>query len=158
MKKHVLLIAIMGLILALAACSGDDKSSDDETVKWVDVKLTIDPENPKPNEPVIFKAKVTYGDEVITDADNVSFEIWRAKDEKHQKIEIKEAANGVYQLEKSFDVEGTYYVIAHVTAERMHNMPKKEFVIGTPSEPEKGKAESELMDMEDDETTGTGVN
>ena len=36
-------------------------------------------------------------------------------------------------------MEGTYYIYAHVTAEKMHNMPKKEFVIGQPSEPEGGR-------------------
>ena len=59
-----------------------------------------------------------------------------SKADKHEKVEIKHTENGIYRLEKSFPQEGTYYIISHVTARDMHNMPKKEFTIGTPSEPE----------------------
>jgi hypothetical protein len=148
MKKLALLFGFMFLILVLTACSGSDPK-DEEELKWIDVKLTIEPENPKPNEPVFLKAKVTYGDKVITDANEVKFEIWRAHDEEHQEKVIKEATDGVYQLEKSFDREGTYYMIGHVTAEGMHNMPKLEFVVGSPSEPETGKTKSNVMKPED---------
>ena len=96
------------------------------------------------NEPVTFAAKVMYGDKEVTDPDEVEFEIWRANDENHEKIQIEHAGNGVYELKKSFSVEGTYYVYAHVTAERMHSMPKKEFVIGQPSEPEDEGASTEM--------------
>ena len=54
----------------------------------------------------------------------------------------------MYALEKSFSIEGTYYIYAHVTAENMHNMPKKEFVIGQPSEPEGKGASTEMENGE----------
>ena len=75
----------------------------------------------------------------MEDADKVTFEIWRSKDEKHEKIDVTHAEDGIYRLEKSFQQEGTYYIISHVTARDMHNMPKKEFIIGTASEPEDPK-------------------
>jgi hypothetical protein len=76
----------------------------------------------------------------------VKFEIWRAHDENHEKVEIKHAENGIYRLERTFEQEGTYYIISHVTARDMHNMPKKEFVIGTPSEPEEPKDSEDSME------------
>lgn len=146
MKKLFALLGILLIVFGLSACTGDEDSHDEDSMKWVDVKVTIEPEQPQANEPVMFQAAVTYGDEVVTDAREVTFEIWRANDEKHEEFEVEKATDGVYQLEKAFEREGTYYVIAHVTAESMHNMPKKEFVVGTPSEPEDKNTKSQFMD------------
>jgi hypothetical protein len=143
MKKSflLLLVSLLGILL-LTACGQDEEV----VPQFTDVKLSVNPEKGAVNEPVTIEAKVTYGDEEVTDADEVLFEIWRAHDEEHEKLEIKHAENGVYRLETSFDREGTYYVISHVTARDMHNMPKTEFVIGEPSEPEDESSSSE-MDM-----------
>ncbi len=146
------LILLVGFLFALVACSGSEESNDEhneDSMKWVDVNLTISPEKPQANEPVLFKAAVTYGDEIVTDAKEVSFEIWRANDENHEEVAVEKATDGAYQLEKNFERDGTYYVIAHVTAKSMHNMPKKEFVIGTPSEPEKKDEKSQYMEEHD---------
>jgi len=64
------------------------------------------------------------------------------------EFEPKNKGNGVYVLERGFSIEGTYYIYAHVTAEKMHNMPKKEFVIGQPSEPEGEGASTEMENGE----------
>ncbi|WP_428908397.1 FixH family protein [Niallia sp. Krafla_26] len=121
----------------LAACSQPKEVANEETMPaFLDVQLTVDLQNGQKNEPVLFQAKVTYGEKPVTGADEVVFEIWRAQDDNHEKIEIEHKENGIYELEKSFDEEGTYYIIAHVTAENMHNMPKEEFVIGQASVPE----------------------
>ncbi|WP_147534908.1 FixH family protein [Bacillus marasmi] len=149
MKKLLLLIAMMLFAVTLTACAGEDEQPEDE-LKWVEVDVEIEPEKPMPNEPVTFKAVVTYGDEVVTDARDMTFEIWRSQDEKHEEYEVEKATDGAYQLEKTFDREGTYYVIAHVTAESMHNMPRKEFVIGTPSEPEDKNSKSQFMENNSD--------
>lgn len=149
MKKLLLMLAMMFFVVALTACAGDEEASEDE-LKWVEVDVKVEPEQPMPNEPVSFKAVVTYGEDVVTDAREVTFEIWRSQDETHEEIEVKEAIDGAYQLEKTFEREGTYYVIAHVTAESMHNMPRKEFVVGTPSEPEEKNSKSQFMDNNDD--------
>ncbi len=142
MKKSFLFF-IFVFIIVLSACS---QKSKDEEPKFLDVQLTINPEKAEVNEPVTFEAKVTYGEEEVTDADDVKFEIWRANDENHEKIIVEHAENGIYRLEKSFAEEGTYYIYSHVTARNMHNMPKKEFTIGHPSEPE---GDSSSMEMEE---------
>lgn len=150
MRKSLLmlLVTLLGVVL-LTACGQEEEV----VPQFTDVKLTVTPEKGTPNEPVIIEAKVTYGDEEVTDADEVLFEIWRAHDEEHEKIEIEHAENGIYRLEKTFEQEGTYYVISHVTAREMHNMPKKEFVIGEASEPEDDTSSSHMdMDEEQEES------
>lgn len=149
-KNQIRLLAMFLFVMVLAACS--DKETEP---KLVDVDLSVSPEQAEVGEMVTIEAKVTYGDEVVTDADEVSFEIWRAHDEDHEKIEIEHAGEGNYRLERTFEQEGTYYVISHVTARDMHNMPKKEFVIGEPSEPEESPSSSH-MDHEDSEEDHSG--
>jgi hypothetical protein len=134
MRKIVLmLITILSLSVAISCSNEQEKTSD--MPKMVDVNLSVKPNPGAVNTPILFEAKVTQGKEKINDAE-VTFEIWRSKDPKHEKIALKHAENGVYRLEKTFKQEGTYYIISHVTARDMHNMPMKEFIIGTPSEKE----------------------
>lgn len=153
MKKILFLLFIIVSVLSLSACNNNDDKADEaeKLPEFVEVTLTVSPEKGNANEPITFEAKVTQGDENVEDADKVTFEIWRAKDEKHEKMEVKHAENGIYRLEKSFAQEGTYYIISHVSARDMHNMPKKEFIVGTASEPEdpnESKDSMEGMDME----------
>ena len=143
MKKIMLFCTAL---IFLAGCGKEE-----EIPKMLNVDLAVDPIQGKVNEPVKFQAKVTYGDEVVTDADDVSFEIWLANSDDHDKIAVKHKGNGIYELEKAFDEEGTYYVYAHVTARDMHNMPKKEFVIGKPSTPEQNGGKKEMDEMNDEE-------
>jgi hypothetical protein len=145
MKKGLLVTVFTVLIMSLTACVQEEE----EAPQFLDVKLSITPEHAEKGETVLFEAKVTYGEENVTDADEVAFEIWRSNDENHEKIEVEHKENGVYSLEKTFDVDGTYYVYAHVTARSMHNMPKKEFVVGTASDKEEGSSSS-MMDEEED--------
>ncbi|EIJ78520.1 hypothetical protein PB1_13219 [Bacillus methanolicus PB1] len=155
MKKAVLIFSIVFAFI-LAGCSNNNQKKTEEEPQFLDVKLSVNPEKANVNEPVTFEAKVTYGDEEVTDADDVKFEIWRAHDKNHEKIEVKHAENGIYRLEKSFDREGTYYIVSHVTARNMHNMPKAEFVVGRPSEPEEDSNHS--MEMEHGTENGESHN
>ncbi len=136
MKKNQLLTIFILLMLTIVAACSQQKEKIVETPQILDVQLAVNPVQGKMNEVITFEAKVMYGDKEVSDPDEVTFEIWRAHDDKHEKIEPKNKGNGVFALEKSFSIEGTYYIYAHVTAENMHHMPKKEFVIGQPSEPE----------------------
>lgn len=150
MKKFKILSLLFLALLIVSACGNkeDQDQADTELPEFVEVKLTVTPEHGQANEPIVFEAKVTQGEENVEDADEVKFEIWRAKDENHEKVTVKHAEDGIYRLEKSFSQEGTYYIISHVTARDMHNMPKKEFVIGTASEPEDPNESKDSMDME----------
>jgi len=144
-RKSLLSIIAIICLLILVSCSNKTKDSLG-TPKMLEVNLSVNPEKAEPNQPVVFEAKVTQGKENVNDADEVVFEIWRSNDKQHQEIKINHPKNGVYRLEKSFSQEGTYYIISHVTARDMHNMPKKEFTVGTPSEPEDQNTNASTMD------------
>ncbi|WP_226676862.1 FixH family protein [Mesobacillus jeotgali] len=145
-----LLVTLMAVLLGLltTACAQQEV---EEEPQFLEVELTANPEKAQLNEEVTFEAKVSYGTEEVKDADEVKFEIWRSQAEEHEKIVVEHDENGIYRLKKTFGEEGTYYIIAHVTARSMHNMPKIEFVIGSPSEPEESGDSSE-MDMDEHDT------
>ncbi|KAF0816206.1 MULTISPECIES: FixH family protein [unclassified Cytobacillus] len=149
MKKLLNIWLPLMLMVTLAACSNGNQTTEEEP-QFLDVELSINPEKAEANEPVVFEAKVTYGEEEVTDADEVKFEIWRANATEHEKVLVEHAGHGIYRLKKTFEEEGTYYIYSHVTARRMHNMPKKEFVIGQPSAPEK-ESGSQEEDMDDND-------
>ncbi|RFU61737.1 FixH family protein [Bacillus sp. V59.32b] len=138
-KLFVLTIAVFAF---LGGCSNSEEK--DEVPKMLEVDLSIEPGKAEAGETVLFEAEVMYGKEKVTDADEVTFEIWRSQSENHEKFEVTNAKNGDYRLEKSFSEEGTYYVYAHVSAKRTHSMPKKEFVIGKPSAPEEKSGSNQM--------------
>jgi hypothetical protein len=154
--KKIMYIFITVLFLSLTAACGNQHEGHVDQPQMLDVDLSINPEKGQINEPIKFKAKVTQGKEKVNDADEVIFEIWRSKDNTHEKVEIKNSKDGVYSLEKTFQQEGTYYIISHVTARDMHNMPKKEFVIGTPSEPEDANTKNSMDGMNMDQKQSEG--
>jgi len=85
--------------------------------------------NNKPWIGVQINEKVTQGDEKVEDAKKVEFELWKSDQESHEKVLGKHQGNGVYSISQTFQEDGEYTVIAHVTARDMHNMPKKEFSV-----------------------------
>jgi uncharacterized lipoprotein NlpE involved in copper resistance len=156
MKKGIVmkkLVVGMLIILSLLAGCGSKQDTTNDEIDFLEVDLTINPEKAKLGEEVTFSAKVTYGDEAVEDADEVKFEVWRSQSENHEEIVVKHKENGVYELKKSFSEEGTYYVYAHVTARGMHNMPKKEFVIGQPSEPETEDGSHSMKEQHSDKAS-----
>src|SRR5699024_8322134 len=76
-------------------------------------------------------AEVTYGDEIVTDADEVEYEIWE-KGEKDDSyfLEADNHEDGTYTAETTFDKDGIYHVQVHVTARDMHTMPEQEVTVG----------------------------
>lgn len=146
--KKLLGMLLIG-VLIVVGCS--EESIEPE---FLDVKLTVNPEKADLQDKVTFKAEVTYGGKPVKDADEVKFEVWRSKSEHHEKVVVEHTEDGIYKLDKSFAEEGTYYIYAHVTAEGMHSMPKEEFVIGEPSEPEtndsSGKDKMNMEEHQDD--------
>ncbi|MEH7416689.1 FixH family protein [Neobacillus drentensis] len=149
MKKLILLL-IACLSLSVAVSCSNDQEKTGNMPEMVDVNLSVKPNPGEPNKPLIFEARVTQGKEKINDAE-VTFEIWRSKAANHEKITVKHTEDGVYRLEKTFQQEGTYYIISHVTARDMHNMPMKEFTVGKPSEKEDSTTDHTMdsMNMDD---------
>lgn len=150
MKRLLVVLLAAWIWLIMTGCSQQEV---EEEPQFLEVELTANPEKAEINEEITFEAKITYGTEKVEDADEVKFEIWRSQAEEHEKIVVEHDQNGIYRLKKSFEEEGTYYIISHVTARRMHNMPKIEFIVGSPSEPEEeGKSSEMKMDDQDSES------
>ncbi|WP_054949251.1 FixH family protein [Numidum massiliense] len=146
MKKIVALFAVCLLVATGCAAGTDDQAGsaddhasdahadtgqDDSTPTALDpIEVAIDlPEKVAKGKATTIKATVTQAEEKVTDADEVLFEVWRDGEDKHDKIEGKHTGDGVYAIDKTFEEKGTYYVIAHVTARGMHNMPKQPFTV-----------------------------
>ncbi|WP_338751245.1 FixH family protein [Bacillus sp. FJAT-52991] len=131
--KKLLVFLLCSLFLVVTGCSQEEKKvenkSKSEAIAPLEVKIQM-PETVKANENVKIEAVVTQGEEQVEDADKVEFEVWKADAKDHEMIEAKHQGDGVYSIEKGFPEEGNYSVIAHVTARDLHNMPKKEFVVG----------------------------
>lgn len=124
MKRLIFLI--LSTVLVFVGCS--NKTTDDSEVpELIEVAIETTPAKLTVNEAIRIEAKVTQGKEVVKDADEMKFEIWKdgQADDRHEKISGKlDKEKGVYYAEKVFDEAGKYNVIAHVTARDMHNMPK----------------------------------
>lgn len=151
--KRVLFI-LLAVIAIMGGC-GKENTHEEEIPKLLEVELSLTPDKSEVNESITFQALVSQGDEEVTDADEVKFEIWRSKDEHHEMTVAKHSKDGIYEVEKLFDQEGTYYVYAHVTARGMHSMPKKEFIVGQPSDPEDGSS-SQMKNMKEHDDSSDG--
>lgn len=134
--KWLLTLLFAMAILTMTACGNAQKeqpeTKNDAPPEPIDVQIAIKPESLNPGDTVTIEAKVTQGEEPVEDADEVEFELWRDgdADDEHKMIEGKHAGDGIYTIEQTLDDAGVYYVIAHVTARGMHNMPQKEFHVG----------------------------
>ncbi|WP_144553700.1 FixH family protein [Peribacillus simplex] len=130
MKKIVLLMLVT---LIIAGCTNEQEVRNDEDIpELIEVTLEIDSPTIKTNEEIMIKAKITQGKEMVKDANEVTFEIWRdgQTEKEHEKFEGKiDQKEGVYFINKTFNEPGLYYVITHVTARNMHTMPKLELEV-----------------------------
>ncbi|SET34012.1 YtkA-like [Salinibacillus kushneri] len=135
MRKIICFFLLTLIFLVITGCgtqgeSEEPSTSDASELKMLNVEIQL-PEEIQVNKEVLLKAAVTLDEEKVTDADNVKFEIWKegSAEENHEEIEGAHEKDGIYSISKTFQEKGTYYVIAHVTARGMHNMPKEEFTV-----------------------------
>lgn len=144
MKRILSLIVCIVFVSILGACgensndehanhmssNGGSDMEEEQTIEPLQVDLQI-PDTINPNQATKIQAFVTVGNEKVDDANEVMFEIWKegAKEES-EMLEGTSDGEGVYSVEETFEAEGTYFVVSHVTARDMHNMPKKEVTVG----------------------------
>lgn len=120
----VLFVLVMAM---LAACS--DGSNDSAELKMLDVDFPL-PEEGTINEIIELKAIVTYGDDKVTEADQMEFEYWEEGDRDNSTfIDGESNGDGTYTAEVTFDKASVYEIYAHTTAESLHTMPKKTITI-----------------------------
>lgn len=127
MKKTLWMILSALLLTVLVAC-GDEATQDELQLLEVDFEV---PEAVDVGETVELKAHVTYGDEKVTDADEVVFEVWeKGNRENGDMLDAINHEDGTYTIEVTFDHDGIFEMYAHTTARELHTMPKKEIVVG----------------------------
>lgn len=145
MKKRLLFI-LAGLVLVVfAACSSDTQETEtndqteenvEEELIALDAKLEI-PETADTGETVTFTTTVLYGNDLVTDADQVQYEIWEnGKKDDSEMIDAENNEDGTYTLVHTFEHDADYTVQVHVDAVGQHTMPKKEIVVGGGSDSE----------------------
>jgi hypothetical protein len=142
MKNNILMMLIFSLFLV--GCGSDKEniqkngSETGNELLPLNVEIEILPATLEPNEVVTINAYVTHGEEKVEDASEVQFQLWeKGKEDEDEFIDAEYLGSGIYSIEKTFDHDGVFYVVAHVTARDMHNMPKKELIVGD------GESESE---------------
>ena len=123
MKK--LLIGLFMLMGVLAGCSNQSGTTDD-VPKMVEVSVKTVPQTITVNKATKIEAIVTQGNDKVSDAEEVKFEVWKSGQDKHEMLEAKNDGKGIYSINKTFQSEGKYYVTVHVTARNMHVMPNQE--------------------------------
>ncbi|MDQ0214773.1 hypothetical protein J2S13_001170 [Oikeobacillus pervagus] len=138
-RKSIWILLFTMSLLLLTACGneGEKKKQSDEdnnqnSLEPIEAKLSV-PEKTDINEKVNFQAAVTQGDDKVTDADEVMYEVWKVGEKDNsemiKKVDLKEDS---YTAEHIFSEEGVYYVQVHVTARGLHTMPKSKIVVGDP--------------------------
>ncbi|MGX4767114.1 FixH family protein [Bacillus mojavensis] len=130
MKKMVAAVLFSAVFL-LNGCGTEENKAHTaaETPEVLDVKLT-GPEKVKPGEHAAYEAAVSYGDEAVTDADEVEFEVWKDGEKNDSKMFKAKQEDGVYRLETEFKEDGIYTVQSHVTAKKQHSMPTLKVQVG----------------------------
>lgn len=130
MKKMVAAVLFSAVFL-LNGCGSEENKAHTaaETPEVLDVKLT-GPEKVKPGEHAAYEAAVSYGDEAVTDADEVEFEVWKDGEKNDSKMFKAKQEDGVYRFETEFKKDGVYTVQSHVTAKKQHSMPTLKVQVG----------------------------
>jgi hypothetical protein len=132
MKKRFTLFFLLVILLFVAACSNEPENEEvdafqDLTVLQVEF---IVPESAEAGEKITLEAIVTYGEEQVTDADEVTFEYWEADNRENSiMVDAHNNGDGTYTAEVVFEKNRIYEMYAHTTAKDMHTMPKKTITI-----------------------------
>jgi YtkA-like len=133
MKKFGLLMVIL-LVTILGACGNDEENTQNQEVpEFLEVEINLPEENLEVGAVINLEAYVSQGGEAVEDADEVKFEVLKQDDTESEMLEGEHSGEGIYKAKKTFATEGVYSVTAHVTARDMHNMPKKELIVGNPT-------------------------
>lgn len=131
MRRKLLLMMLALAFTILAACGNNDDSVNDlDELPVLDVEFDI-PETLDVGETLVLQAVVTYGGELVEDAEEVVFEVWeKGKQDESDWLGSTNNEDGTYTAEVTFDEDGIYEMYAHTTARGIHYMPKREVIVG----------------------------
>lgn len=140
MMKRLSIFIILSMLFVACSSNGKDQSStsltEEQELKLLHVEILTAEDAFEPGIEGKIEIEVTVGDEPVPDADEVLFEIWEhGSQEDSEKILGEHEKDGIYSLTYTFEKEGVYYVVPHVTARGQHNMPKQIFLVGDVEKP-----------------------
>lgn len=135
------LISVSAAVIILTGCgnsegNGGPSSEEMDSLEPIEVEINM-AEKAEAREEIEIGAYVTQAEQPVTDAREVSFEIWKEGEKKDsEQILVEEPVEDKYSIAYTFDEEGVFHVTAHVTARNMHRMPTEEITIGQAGENE----------------------
>ena len=134
MKKWM--FSLVAVPILLFGCNEENVVDTLDSGENIPVAIEVEIVNELTIEPAVdatLAARVTQGDEVVEDADEVTFEVWESgKRDEGMMLEGTLQENGTYTAQYIFPHDGVYYMFAHTTARGMHVMPKVELIVGNP--------------------------
>lgn len=140
MKKGLIGLTMFALVVVLAACGGENNAAEnnlnenEEELDMLEVDFDV-PEEAEAGDTVTLEATVAYGDEPVSDASDMEFEVYElGEKEDSDMIDGESDEDGIYTADYTFEEDGVYEMYAHTTAEGMHTMPKERIIVGDASE------------------------
>lgn len=121
MNKLLSILALATLTIFLAACNETTNTSN-EIPAALEVSVEV-PTEVAIGETIEFLAVVKQDAELVSDADEVLFEIREVSGTDKQMIEASFVDKKGYAISYTFEKAGTYEVIPHTTARSQHVMP-----------------------------------
>lgn len=129
-KLWIVSLSILIGSFTMSGCSSGQNDAARQPPTPIKVHYSTSPSSPvKADSTVKITVTVQQNGELIKDAEEVEFEIWKENQEKHDMVKAQKSSSGEYYIERKFPEAGTYYVMYHVTARDVHNMQKKELQV-----------------------------
>ena len=146
--KKLMVLGAFGLMLAgcgMAEESADNATASEQEVQGLEVEVLTEPRG-ETGEWTL-EAYVSQGGEAVNDADEVKFEVFEAgKKDESVKIDYTDVKDGIYSIKHTFQDDGVYYFIPHVTARSLHTMPTQQVIVGRVTDEEIRAAEEAMAE------------
>jgi hypothetical protein len=124
MKRTNILLILLVTVLIVAAC-GKEEEKVQQTSPPLPISVDLQvPEPAETGQEVELVVMVTQGEEVVTDASEVEFDIIN-DNSGEKKVVPAELQDELYTAVVTLEQPGSYSVTSHVTARDMHTMPTK---------------------------------
>lgn len=152
MKRKALFIFAIFAASLLAACGQGENQDNgnaeaENSLEPLEVEILTESDAFEPGDEGTIEILVTQGEEKVSDAKEVVFEVWKkGEKDNSEEFEADNNGDGNYSFTYNFEEEAVYHVIPHVTARNMHSMPEEQFPVGDVEVVEEDESEEENME------------
>ncbi|WP_088102429.1 FixH family protein [Halalkalibacter urbisdiaboli] len=136
--KGLKLGCLLLIIIIISACGSNEKNSGGQMELVQPIEVEVDSvEKAEVGENITITSVISQGEEVVEDANEVMYEVWKEEDKGSSvMLEPSEIEGHIYRLHHTFDEAGLYHIQVHVTAREMHRMPTIKIQVGEKEEVE----------------------